>query len=100
MNIDIIAKLLYAILFILATGKGELCALPFISSKRSSCHRYNLRALGDIACHHSEAIGGIIVKVLRRERKARKLRHRLGACVFYHVWITTVRDASVSEAEL
>ena len=77
MYIDKIAKLSSVLLFILATQKGEINALPFFSSKRSSCHRYNLRVLGDIACHHGEAIGGVIVQVLRRERKARQLRHRL-----------------------
>lgn len=100
MDIDIIAKLLVAILFILATEKGELTLSLSLILKRSSCHGNNLRALGDIACYHGKAIGGVIVQILRREEKARKLRHRLGVRVFCRVWITAVLDASVSEAEL
>ena len=64
---------------------------PLLSLKRSSRHRYNLRALGDIACQHSEAIGGVIVQILRGERKARQLRHRLAVILVATLAIAEIK---------
>lgn len=66
----------------------------FFRSKRSSRHGDNLRALGDIACHHGEAIGGVIVQILRREEKARKLRHRLAV-----ILVTTLAIAEIKATD-